>query len=102
MFLSRLWTVTGGLRRIAASGRGIERQLRRIADALEAGSAGGTALRTYYRDDRPGAVDDAALFTQSDADFAELERRETAKRHAGQADRMEDELEDAEPEPWRT
>jgi hypothetical protein len=54
----------------------------------------GVSLRTNYRDARPGATDEAALFTQTDADFAQLERLELLRRQAGGDVGLEEDLEE--------
>lgn len=92
--LKGLLTAGSGLFRIAASLRGCQRELKRIADTLEqhAPTSGGVGFRSFYRDDRPEAVEEAALFAQTDADFAALEAAENLKRRSGREPAMDEDL----------
>lgn len=92
--LKGLLTAGSGLVRVAAALRGCQRELKRIADTLEqhAPTSSGVGFRSFYRDDRPSAVDDAALFAQTDADFAALEQAEALKRRTGREPAMDEEL----------
>jgi inactivated superfamily I helicase len=89
-----------GARRIAAALREMTKQMRRMADALEMQGGRGVGLRSFYGDLRPGAVDEARLFEQSDEDFAELERTELARKQAGREPGLEESL-DLPDEGWR-
>jgi hypothetical protein len=100
--LKGLLAVAMSLRRIAASLRAVSHQLQRIADALEAsgGLGGGVSLRTFYRDERPGAVEDASVFAPNDADFWRLEQLVQERQRAGRPVEEDEDL-DAALEDWR-
>lgn len=90
-----LLLVALGLRRIAAQLRAIARELKRLGDLQELQlHPRGVGLRTLYRDDRPTAVEDATLFTQSDEDFATLEQLERDRTRQGGEVGLEEELEE--------